>query len=341
MHAAAKCGKAEIVSELLNEGVDMDVCDINRETPLLSAAKAGNSDAAKALLAAGADIKTRDHGGCSALDWAGRNGDAEIVTAILMHGAEANSCDLLGRTALHRASASPADTEDAIKALVDGGADTEFPNELGLTPLSDAARRFDRKNVLALLRNEADPNTRCSHGNTPLHEVCRRRFFGLETVVDLLLRWGADEKAHNDNMLVPENVLDLENSVDFGCSDAEITRTRRLLEFAEKDRIWRRRGLLLMLRSRAIEEARGDSHDRGGIGGGGGGGNGDGDNEKEAGGTGRAGCLRRRTGESAAGGGGGAGGCGSDARNAARGLSLMKMLPQIPECVFRTVVCFL
>lgn len=295
--------------------------------------------AVKALLVAGADIKTRDLGGRSALDWAATNAHADLLKLILKHGgADWNSCDLQGRTALHRAAESdahPADVEDAIKALVDGGADTEFLNEQVCTPLMHATRRFDCEEImLALMRNGANPNARGLRNNTPLHEACMGQFVNLGTVVDLLLRWGADENALNDDGMPPEATLDSSEAVYF-CGAEEIARARRLLNCAEQDRIWRRRGWLVVLHSRAPkDDASGDIIYKCG-----GGGSGDGDEDEEVDEARRAGRVRRRTGESAADRGGG--GHGSDARDAAKGFSLMKMLPKIPEDVLRTLVSFL
>ena len=206
LHAAAEGGGGEIAAELLDYDVDMDITDNDGESPLISAARAGNYPMAQVLLTAGADTDTRDKEGYSALDRAAAKGHAHILTDILRNGADANGCNSEGLTALHRACTSGADTEDAIQALIDGGADVEFKNEAGATPLSDATREFNCKSILALLRNGADPNS-TNAGNTPLHEACLRRFHGLEKVVDALLRWGADDKAWNTEHQSPWLIL--------------------------------------------------------------------------------------------------------------------------------------
>ena len=132
----------------------------------------------------------------------------------------------------------------------------------------------------------------------------------------------------------PEATLDSSEAVYF-CGAEEIARARRLLNCAEQDRIWRRRGWLVVLHSRAPkDDASGDIIYKCG-----GGGSGDGDEDEEVDEARRARRVRRRTGESAADRGGG--GHGSDARDAAKGFSLMKMLPKIPEDVLRTLVSFL
>ena len=72
-------------------------------------------------------------------------------------------------------------------------------------------------------------------------------------MVDLLLRWGADETAFNGADQIPAEVLDVESDGDIGNSATkdETERTRLLLAYAPADRVWRRRCWLVMLRSRA------------------------------------------------------------------------------------------
>lgn len=343
LHAAATCGKHEIVSKLLDEGLDLDACDESDETPLISAAKAGKTSAAQTLLAAGADIKIRDDSDLSALDWAAKNGHADALKAILGYGAEVNACGLLGRTALHRVCAGTAD-HDVIKVLIGRGADTEILSKEGYTPLSEATHRFDYETMLVLLRSGADANKRNSLNNTPLQEACLRRFPGLPTIVDLLLRWGADETVFysGPDYSWPLDLSGPDEPLNFGCSDEETKRTRRLLIYADEDRAWRRRGWLVILRSR--EEA-----SKGSRNGAAGDGNGDGElnalgdrggaEEEEVPTSARAERLRKRKRRSAADDGGEEGG--NAARNVVDGFSLVEALLRVPTGPFRAIVSFL
>lgn len=57
LHPAAKLGKDEIVSALLDTEISLNEYDEEGQTPLMCAVKAGHSSVANTLLAAGVDIK--------------------------------------------------------------------------------------------------------------------------------------------------------------------------------------------------------------------------------------------------------------------------------------------
>ena len=79
--------------------------------------------------------------------------------------------------------------------------------------------------------------------------------------MDLLLRWGADETALDDDGKSPAELLNVENEEYFEqlrvrvlfepAKQDEINRAQILLARASADRAWRRRGWLVMLRSRS------------------------------------------------------------------------------------------
>ncbi|CAN0444211.1 unnamed protein product [Pylaiella littoralis] len=121
--------------------------------------------------------------------------------------------------------------------------------------------------MLALLQNKAAVSSRIdSSGDTPLHRACCRQRRGLETAVDLLLRWGADETALNDRGRTPEQVMGSARARSSRCSSNEVERARLLLVHTPADRSWRRRSLLVMLRSRAKNmKAAWDRRDTGGV----------------------------------------------------------------------------
>ena len=254
LHIAAGRGHDEIVSTLLLKGANKDALDDDGDTPLIYASVAGRLGVVKTLLAVGADFKIRNEDGSSALEYTAQEGHAPVIQAILGHGADINDRCLAGDTALHIASLF--DQVSAVDALVEGGADIEFKNETGETPFLGAAQATNSKAMLALRQHGARLDVRDYGGKTPLHLACDAKRNGLREAVDLLLRWGADETALNNKGLTPAEMLDC------GCgysekpaSQDEIERTRLLLSRAPADRAWRRRGWLVMLRSRA-EKAR-------------------------------------------------------------------------------------
>ena len=92
---------------------------------------------------------------------------------------------------------------------------------------------------------------RANDGSTVLHSACNATWEGLEAAVELLLRWGVDETALDDQNSTRSALLDTKNLCDHvHCSKEEVERTRLLLARAPADRAWRRRCWLVILRSR-------------------------------------------------------------------------------------------
>ncbi|CAM9535921.1 unnamed protein product [Scytosiphon promiscuus] len=250
LHVSAALGKEAILLALLLAGGNIDARDRDNRTPLIWAVVRGRSAAVRCLLAAGADCSIRQSDSYSALDLAAERGPIPILEAILQHGVDVNAQDPGGCAPLHTAALR--DQGDAIRALVKAGADTELRANGGWTPLHAAARHRRCKAMEALLENKAAVNARFTQsGRTPLHRVCRDQLSGMGAAVGILLKWGADETATDNEGLTPEDVLGPTRENNPRCSPGEVERTRRLLKRAPADRSWRRRGWLVMLRLRA------------------------------------------------------------------------------------------
>ncbi|CAM9598101.1 unnamed protein product [Ectocarpus fasciculatus] len=260
LHVAAAIGQVEIVSNLLFlAGADKDALDRNGRSALMWAATHGRLNVVETLIKTGADVNIR----CrppqcdSALHAAARAGHVSVLKAILEQGANVDSCNGKGRNALH--AAAEWDQASAIDALIEAGASIELKSTKGRTPLFCAALFNQRKAMLTLLRHGAIVSTCDDDGRTPLHQVCMFKDPGLESGVDLLLRWGANETALDTNGETPARDLDKPRRSVGGCPPAEIERARLLLARAPADRAWRRRCWLTMLRSRSTKaEADGD-----------------------------------------------------------------------------------
>ena len=266
LHIAAEEGHDGIVSTLLLKGAHKDARDDKGDTPLLLASDEGHLPVVETLLTAGADLKIRGSRG-SALEIAAEEGHVPVIQAILGHGADINDRCLAGDTALHIAALF--DQVGAVDALVEGGADIEFKNETGETPFLGAAQEANSKAMLALRQHGARLDVHNRYENTALHLACDGKDEGLEAAVYLLLQWGADETVLNDRGLIPAEMLDVRHAwVTYNSAQDEIERTRLLLSRAPADRAWRRRGWLVMLRSRAQKAraavsygGRGDTND--------------------------------------------------------------------------------
>eukprot|EP00752_Nemacystus_decipiens_P008060 g7204.t1 len=251
LHIAAANGSGAIVSDLLIKGADKDAQDPMGISPLMLAARNGHLSAAKTLLDSGANsnLRSRRFPPRSALDWAAEKGHVCVLQALLDHVANVDARDTFGWTALHVAATF--NQVGAIHALLDAGADIEAQSYNELRPLSMACWDTRHETMLALLQRGATVNTRDPHGRTSLHQVCFNPKPGVRTGVDLLLRWGADETALDNGGHTVPKMLELCSS--FEASANEVENVRLLLARAPADRAWRRRGWLVMLRSRSTE----------------------------------------------------------------------------------------
>lgn len=180
-----------MVQLLVAEGAGMEALDGAGLTPLMLASGMGDHAVAQALLAAGADATLR-WDGHTALDVAARDGHVLVLAVLIRHGVDPNDAGIC-RTALHCAASW--NRPEAIDILVAGGADSEVRDNQGYAPLHDASSELSFEAAVALLKHGADINARGGRlGHTPLHKAARQAGKrGAVEMVDLLLRWGADE----------------------------------------------------------------------------------------------------------------------------------------------------
>lgn len=122
-----------------------------------------------------------------------------------------------------------------------------------MTPLHVAALARRLENITALLDNGSSINEKGNDGWTPLHLVCKTSTTEEKSakIADLLLRWGADETATDNDGRTPQDLID-------GGKD-EDRRLRQVLANAPADRSWRRRGVVVMCRIHADKKLSKDS----------------------------------------------------------------------------------
>ena len=116
-----------------------------------------------------------------------RSGDGDAVRALLEAGADAGAAELDGSTAL--LWASHRDDLESARLLVGAGADAGAGNDLGATPLWAASQNGSAAMVRVLLDAGADPNRGLLSGETPVMVAARA---GSAGVVRLLAAAGAD-----------------------------------------------------------------------------------------------------------------------------------------------------
>lgn len=156
IHAALN-GNMEIMNLLINKGADINwknPKDENR-TPLMAAAENGKPEITRLLLEKGADANARLSSGMTALHFAAMKGHGEVMKLLLSSGADINAADESGTTALMEAALF--DRTEAVKLLLDKGVDINFEQrQSGLTALSLAAERCNPNTVKVLLERGSD-----------------------------------------------------------------------------------------------------------------------------------------------------------------------------------------
>jgi uncharacterized protein len=213
---AAQVGDTDSARVLIGAGAKAnDVMPKTGLTPLIIAAAIGRTKVAALLLDKGANPDAVAADGFTAMHHAAKHKDAvEMVGALLRHGAKPNvrlsqkrptvlasGIALQGATAL--AVAAEINNLDAVKALVDGGADPSIPTDPNTTPLMLAAgagtdlarprspeeRAMALQTVRFLVERGADVNAAGEFGWTALHAAA---YQGLNGVIEFLGRHGAN-----------------------------------------------------------------------------------------------------------------------------------------------------
>lgn len=216
LHLAACAGDREMVELLLAHGADVNAGDKGGFSPLLYAAIAGKSDVAKLLVRKGADPNRKCHGNENILmDYAispswvhtETNGvsslsgsfvtPVEAVRVLLDAGADPNVPGAEGRTAL--GVAALLGRQDVVRLLLDRGADPNAAGAKGQTALHAAAEGGHVEIAEALLAKGARVNAADADGRTPLHVASWRH----DDMVKCLLRKGAHADARTKDGRTP------------------------------------------------------------------------------------------------------------------------------------------
>jgi len=235
---AARGGDAESVRLLVRAGSDPSERRADGASALIMATYSGRTEAAVALLDVGADSNDAETG-FTALHAAVLKSDLAVVNALLAHGANPNArmtkgtpkrrdaedfnlpATLIGSTPYLLAAKFL--EPEILRALKQGGADSEISMPNGATPLMLAAgmgsspianRRGVRvvdfgkvepesralESVATVLSLGADVNAANRAGDTALHSAAG---LGYTTVITFLVEHGADVNARNRQGATP------------------------------------------------------------------------------------------------------------------------------------------
>lgn len=189
LHAAARCGSAQIIEILLKNGAEINQLNHSGESPLFVALLFEKEQAAERLIRGGADIHARLK---RFLDLAVKGGFASIIKLFLQQlGSDArhvamNQVDHFGLTPLHRAAATG--NIELTTVLMDAADDVNKADSKGMTPLHYAAKDGHTAVVELLIRLKADVLARTKEGNIPAYFAA---IGGHAEIVDILTRHGS------------------------------------------------------------------------------------------------------------------------------------------------------
>lgn len=200
LHIASMEGHTDVVRLLLLELFTTDLMEKGGKTALDWAVENGHLSAVDILWQArindpGNYIKRRNY-----LKWAAGKGDVKMVAYWLKQGEEIDSHDSDdNRTALHFAAMKG--RKDVALMLLESGADPNFHDRNGSTPIQSAAFWHREDSVLALVRSgKFDLNQVDDRKRTLLHVVALR---GWSELVPILLKMHASPVAQDDKGHTP------------------------------------------------------------------------------------------------------------------------------------------
>ncbi|GJQ81133.1 hypothetical protein Trydic_g10282, partial [Trypoxylus dichotomus] len=204
----------EIIELLLQNGAYVNQMCLDGLTPLIYAIKVKDKDIIRLLLNYNADVNCRNKYDKTPLCRAIEEKSVDIVEFLLQNGANANYVDIDGLTPLTTVVATrkrdavpiPLDNntyvnfpvENAIaltsneiqiiKLLLQYGADVNYMNSNGVTPLTHAIKLKDKDVIRILLQHGADINVKDMRNQTPL---CKAIDAKSTEIIELLLLNGA------------------------------------------------------------------------------------------------------------------------------------------------------
>ncbi|KAF8541986.1 ankyrin repeat-containing domain protein, partial [Trichophaea hybrida] len=204
LHIAARKGHVDMISWLLNRGVNLDVRNKFHQTALFLAASEGKDMVVSMLLNKGADPNIGDSNNHIPLHAAVLDLSVETVKAFLDRGVDIKSNGENGRGVLHHYTMIEEDDErktTMFQLLFDSEALVDCKDDDGETPLFAAS--FSESNIWfakQLIERGADVNTRDYRHSTPLHQAAGGKN---DALVEILLSNGAKADSRDDNERTP------------------------------------------------------------------------------------------------------------------------------------------
>ena len=163
---AAMKGHTKSVKLLIDEKVDLNAKNINKETALMEAARWGHKEVVQLLITAGADIYAQDIFGWNALMEAAMEGHTKSVKLLIHAKADLNAKNINKETALMVAARWG--HRKVLQLLFTAGADPNIRNRDEETALIVAVKYGQEKTVQLLLKEGVNIKAKDNKGNTAL-----------------------------------------------------------------------------------------------------------------------------------------------------------------------------
>jgi ankyrin repeat protein len=218
---AGKGGHAASAKALFEAGGDIEAKNMKGSTPLLEAStgqyeKNGNEDIVPMLINLGADVTVRSEDGDTPLHNAAYLGRSpylaltlrekrnpwlrEMFFPGLAHQLGGSQCPSAPLPLPHSLVSWTAGFINAMKLLIEKGADVNALNNANESPIYNAAKGGDPEAIQLLLDAGADPNIPQKDGRRPIHEAAR---WGKDWAVTLYLEHGADVNVQDNEGSTP------------------------------------------------------------------------------------------------------------------------------------------
>jgi Zn-dependent protease with chaperone function len=124
--------------------------------PFIVAVANGDTVKVTQMIEQGEDVQQEDYNGYTPLDWAVKAGNPKMIELLLKSGADPNYESTYGMTSLMMAA--EIGDPNMIGMLVEGGADPNYQDASGMTALMHAVYSSDLETVKVLLDLGADPD---------------------------------------------------------------------------------------------------------------------------------------------------------------------------------------
>jgi ankyrin repeat protein len=188
LHAAAATGDTTVLAAELARSAPVDSRDGRGRTPLHVAVFLRRPEAVRALVAAGADLGALEHQRYDAVTIAAVANEVAMLRLLLDLGGDARRVTSpYDGTAL--IAAAHLGHDEVVRMLIAAGAPLDHVNNLGWTALIEAVVLGDGGSrhqacVRALLGAGADPNFSDREGRTPLALAKARRYAAIATMIE-------------------------------------------------------------------------------------------------------------------------------------------------------------